>query len=188
MASSTTIANDSTNTWIGTSGPTRRRIITSAPINPSNGLLFGGALTIALGLLGYNVVVNDQISIATMLILLVSLAGLAYPISEWLRLRKAIRQANRSAARDLRVPGTAARAAPERGSAFPQCLEGSDHLRERRAREPLRTTAARGDFARDTRRFAHRHHGTGRGCQARPGLLDPPTARSPVRPRLDRRP
>ena len=75
----------------------RRRIITSAPVNPSAGLLYAAALTIALGLLGYNVVVNDQISIATMLILLVSLAGLAYPISEWLRLGKSIRQANRSA-------------------------------------------------------------------------------------------
>ena len=74
----------------------RRRIITSSAINPSTGLLYGAALTIAMGLLGYNVVVNDQISIATMLILLVSLAGLAYPISEWLRLGKAIRQANRS--------------------------------------------------------------------------------------------
>jgi ATP-binding cassette subfamily B protein len=74
-----------------------RRIITSAPVNPSAGLLYGAALAIALGLLGYNVVVNDQVSIATMLILLVSLAGLAYPISEWLRLGKTIRQANRSA-------------------------------------------------------------------------------------------
>ena len=51
----------------------------------------------SLGLLGYNVVVNDQISIATMLILVVSLAGLAYPIAEWMRLGKAIRHANRSA-------------------------------------------------------------------------------------------
>ena len=74
-----------------------RRISTSAPINPSAGLLYGAALTIALGLLGYNVVVTDQISIATMLILLVSLAGLAYPISERVRLGKATRQANRSA-------------------------------------------------------------------------------------------
>jgi ATP-binding cassette, subfamily B, bacterial len=74
-----------------------RRISTSAPINPSAGLLYGAALTIALGLLGYNVVVNDQISIATMLILMVSLAGLAYPISERVRLGKAFRQANRSA-------------------------------------------------------------------------------------------
>ena len=32
-----------------------------------------------------------------MLILFVALTGLAYPIAEWLRLRKAIRQANRSA-------------------------------------------------------------------------------------------
>ena len=62
-----------------------RRIITSAPLNPSTGLLYGAALAIALGLLGYNVVVNEQISIATMLILLVSLAGLAYPIAEWLQ-------------------------------------------------------------------------------------------------------
>ena len=75
----------------------KRRIITSAPINPSAGLLYGAALTIALGLLGYNVVVSDQISIATLLILLVSLAGLAYPIAEWARLGKAVRQANRSA-------------------------------------------------------------------------------------------
>ena len=74
-----------------------RRISTSAPINPSTGLLYAAALTIALGLLGYNVVVNDQITIATMLILLVSLAGLAFPIAERVRLGKAFRQANRSA-------------------------------------------------------------------------------------------
>jgi ATP-binding cassette, subfamily B, bacterial len=73
-----------------------RRIVTSAPINPATGLLYGAALTIALGLLGYNVVVNDRISIATMLILVVSLAGLGHPIWEWLRLGKATRQANRS--------------------------------------------------------------------------------------------
>jgi ATP-binding cassette subfamily B protein len=75
----------------------KRRIVTSASINPSAGLLYGAALTIALGLLGWNVVVNEQISIATLLILVVSLAGLAYPIAEWIRLGKAIRQANRSA-------------------------------------------------------------------------------------------
>ncbi|MFI5454078.1 MAG: ABC transporter ATP-binding protein [Isosphaerales bacterium] len=74
-----------------------RRIVTSGPLNPSTGLLYGAGLTIALGLLGFNVVVIDHISIATMLILLVSLAGLAHPIAEWLRMRKSIRQANRSA-------------------------------------------------------------------------------------------
>ncbi len=42
--------------------------------------------------------ISKQISIATMVILFVSLTVLAYPISEWLRLQKALRQANRSAA------------------------------------------------------------------------------------------
>src|SRR5262249_31953973 len=74
-----------------------RRIVTSGPINPSTGLLYGAALAIALGVLGYSVVVNERISIATMLILLVSLGGLAHPIIEWLNMRKSIRQANRSA-------------------------------------------------------------------------------------------
>ena len=74
-----------------------RRIITSLPLNPSTGLLYGAGLAIALGVLGYSVIVNEQISIATMLILLVSLAGLAYPIAEWLRMRTATRHANRSA-------------------------------------------------------------------------------------------
>ena len=73
-----------------------RRIVTTAPIKPSTVLLYGAGLTLALGLLGYNVVVSDQISIATMLILLVSLGGLAYPITQRLRLGKAIQQANRS--------------------------------------------------------------------------------------------
>ena len=92
-----TTGSGSTSTSSGISKADTRRIITSGPINPSTGLLYGAALAIALGLLGYNVVVNEQISIATMLILVVSLAGLAYPVAEWLRLRKAIRQANRSA-------------------------------------------------------------------------------------------
>jgi ATP-binding cassette, subfamily B, bacterial len=71
--------------------------MTSGPLHPSIGLLLGAALAVAVGLLGYNVVVNDRISIASMLILLVSLAGLAHPITEWLGMSKAIRQANRSA-------------------------------------------------------------------------------------------
>ena len=106
------------------------------------------------GLLGYNVVVNDQISIATMLILVVSLAGLAYPISEWLRLAESDSSGQPVGARNLRVPGTAARAAPERGSSLPQRLEGTDRVRKRRAREPVGPAAARGDLARDPRRFA----------------------------------
>jgi ABC-type multidrug transport system fused ATPase/permease subunit len=74
-----------------------RRITTSLPLNPSTGLLYGAGLAIALGVLGYSVVVNEQISLATMLILLVTLAGLAYPIAEWLRMKSATRHANRSA-------------------------------------------------------------------------------------------
>ncbi len=74
-----------------------KRLRPKGRLHPSTGLLYGAGLAIALGLLGYNVVVKDQISIAGMLILLVSLAGLAYPINEWLRLRKSMRQANRSA-------------------------------------------------------------------------------------------
>ncbi len=75
-----------------------RRLVTGFRPNPSTLLLYGAAITLAMGLLGYNVVVSKQISIATMVILFVSLTGLAYPISEWLRLQKALRQANRSAA------------------------------------------------------------------------------------------
>jgi ATP-binding cassette, subfamily B, bacterial len=74
-----------------------RRVMTSGPLHPIIGLLLGAALAVAVGLLGFNVVVNDRISIASMLILLVSLAGLGQPITEWLGMRKAIRQANRSA-------------------------------------------------------------------------------------------
>ena len=75
-----------------------RRLVTNTRISSSTVLLFGAALALALALLGYNVVISKQISIATMVILFVSLTVLAYPISEWLRLQKALRQANRSAA------------------------------------------------------------------------------------------
>lgn len=74
-----------------------RRIVTGGRFNPSTIMLFGAALAVAIGLLGYNVVFNKQIAIGTMLVLLLSLTGLAYPIAEWLRLQKALRVANRSA-------------------------------------------------------------------------------------------
>ncbi len=61
-------------------------------------MLFGAALALALGLLGFNLVAKRNIAIGTMLILLVSLTGLAYPIMELIRHRKVIRHANRSAA------------------------------------------------------------------------------------------
>ena len=91
-----------------------RRIITSFSLNPSTGLLYGAGVAIALGVLGYNVIVNELITIATMLILLVSLAGLAYPIAEWLRMTKDHSPRQSLGARHLRVSRAAARASPER--------------------------------------------------------------------------
>lgn len=74
-----------------------RRTIADAPFTTTQTLLHGAALVAALGLLGYNVVVRDHISIATMLILIAALAGLAAPIHKWRELRRTIRRANRSA-------------------------------------------------------------------------------------------
>ncbi|WP_165228870.1 ABC transporter ATP-binding protein [Aquisphaera insulae] len=73
------------------------RIATEPRLNPTTVLLYGAAVVIALGLLGYNVLIRDQISIATMLVLMASLASLALPIARWLKLRGLIAQANRSA-------------------------------------------------------------------------------------------
>jgi ABC-type multidrug transport system fused ATPase/permease subunit len=74
-----------------------RRLVSGARLNPVVGLLYGAGLAVALGLLGYDVVIDEQLSIGTMLILLVALAGLAFPITQWLAMNKAVRQANRSA-------------------------------------------------------------------------------------------
>ncbi|QEH37118.1 Putative multidrug export ATP-binding/permease protein [Aquisphaera giovannonii] len=73
------------------------RIATEPRMNPTTVLLYGSAVVIALGLLGYNILIRDHISIGTMLVLMASLAGLAVPISRWLKLRDLITQANRSA-------------------------------------------------------------------------------------------
>ena len=74
-----------------------RRFLTGGKPSTTTALLYGAAATAALGLLGYNILVTDHISIATMLILLASLAGLIGPIVEWYRMRRAIRLADRSA-------------------------------------------------------------------------------------------
>jgi len=74
-----------------------RRTLADSPITTSQALLHGAAVVAALGLLGYNVLVTDTISIATMLILIAALAGLAAPILRWRRSRRAIRRADRSA-------------------------------------------------------------------------------------------
>ncbi|MDG3006273.1 ABC transporter ATP-binding protein [Paludisphaera mucosa] len=75
-----------------------RRMLAHHNLTTASALLYGAALATALGLLGYNVLVKDRISIATMLILIASLAGLAFPILQWVKMRQAVRHANRSAA------------------------------------------------------------------------------------------
>jgi ABC-type multidrug transport system fused ATPase/permease subunit len=74
-----------------------QRIVTEPKLNPTTALLYGAALAIALGLLGFVVLIRERISIATMLVLIAALAGLAHPIAEWIKMRRAIRQANLSA-------------------------------------------------------------------------------------------
>ena len=180
-ASASTTASGSTSTSTGIARPTRRRIITSAPLNPSTGLLYGAALAIALGLLGYNVVVNEQISIATMLILLVSLAGLAYPIAEWLRLRKAIRQANRSARGIFEFLERRPELHQNVGAHFLNALKEqitfeNVELESRSGRRLLEGVSVEIPAG-----LAHRHHGPRRRREARPGLLDPAVDRSPSR-------
>jgi ABC-type multidrug transport system fused ATPase/permease subunit len=74
-----------------------RRMKTEARLNPTTWLLFGASVGLALGILGYNVVAARRIAPASAFVMVAALAGLAYPIINWLRTRKSIRQANRSA-------------------------------------------------------------------------------------------
>lgn len=75
-----------------------RRMLAQANVSAGAALLYGAALVAALGLLGYNILVKERITIATMLILVAALGGLALPIIQWVRMRRTIRHANRSAA------------------------------------------------------------------------------------------
>ena len=102
-----------------------RRLVTSARLNPSTLLLFGAALALALGLLGYHVVVTKQISLATMVILFVSLTGLAYPIIEWLPALEDASPGESVLDGHSGIPGAEARVAPECGSSFPQLAQGT---------------------------------------------------------------
>ena len=74
-----------------------RRMKTEGWMNPTSWLLYGAACALALGMLGYGVVKTRQLSPAAALVVTASLVGLIYPIRAWLRMRKLIRQANRSA-------------------------------------------------------------------------------------------
>lgn len=73
-----------------------RRIKAEGWFNPTTGLVYGVSAILALSLLGYGVSVTHRIAPASALILIAALAGLAYPALEWVRMRRAVRQANRS--------------------------------------------------------------------------------------------
>lgn len=74
-----------------------RRLRTEGRMNPTSWLLYGAAIALAIGLLGYSVLAAHRISPASALVMTAALAALTYPVLAWLRMRKAIRQANRSA-------------------------------------------------------------------------------------------
>ena len=73
-----------------------RRIKTEVSMIPTLFLLYGAAAALAVGLLGYSVLTR-QLAPAAALVILLALAGMARPTLGWLSMRRAIRQANRSA-------------------------------------------------------------------------------------------
>jgi len=73
-----------------------RRIKTEGRLNPTIGLLFGSAAIFALGVLCHATLVSRSFSPAALLVLVATLASLVYPIRQWLTLRHAIHQANRT--------------------------------------------------------------------------------------------
>jgi ATP-binding cassette, subfamily B, bacterial len=75
-----------------------RRIKTEGRLNPTVGLLFGSAAIVGLGVLCHATLVSRSLSPASVLILVSALAGLIQPGLLWLALRRALRQATRSAA------------------------------------------------------------------------------------------
>jgi ABC-type multidrug transport system fused ATPase/permease subunit len=74
-----------------------RRIKTEGKLNTTTGLLLGASTIVAISLLGYSVVVTHRIAPASALVLTAALAGLVQPVLEWFQIRRAVRQANRSA-------------------------------------------------------------------------------------------
>jgi ATP-binding cassette, subfamily B, bacterial len=73
------------------------RMKTEGYLSPTLWLLYGAAVALSIGLLGYSVVASQKIAPASALVMSAALAGLTYPVLAWLKMRKAVRQANRSA-------------------------------------------------------------------------------------------
>lgn len=74
-----------------------RRMKTGLHLSPTSWLLYGAAMALAISLLGYSVVAAHRVSPASALVMTAALAGLTHPLFAWRKMRKAIRQANRSA-------------------------------------------------------------------------------------------
>ncbi|MBX6312283.1 MAG: ABC transporter ATP-binding protein [Isosphaeraceae bacterium] len=76
-----------------------RRLRSEGGWSPAIPLLIGAAIFLAVGLLGYAVLSDapDRISLTAAVALAIALMGLWYPISDWLALRRLVRQAGRSA-------------------------------------------------------------------------------------------
>lgn len=74
------------------------RMKSEGRLPPTTVLLYGAAAALAIGLLGYRVVTAHHKSPASILVLSTALAGLTYPVRSWLRVRKAVLQANQSSA------------------------------------------------------------------------------------------
>ena len=153
-------ASDSTSISKGSSDPMPRRIITGMPLNPSTGLLYGAGVAIALGLLGYNVIVNEQITIATMLVLLVSLAGLGVSDRRMAAAQEGDSQANRSARSIFEFLERRPELHQNVGAHFLNALKEqitfeNVELESRSGRRLLEV-----DLDRDSRGLAHGHHGS----------------------------
>ncbi|MFO0951563.1 MAG: ABC transporter ATP-binding protein [Isosphaeraceae bacterium] len=74
-----------------------RRIKTESTVHPTLWLLYGAAAALAVGVFGYGVLASQTIAPASALVMTASLIGLVVPASEWLEMRRSLRQANRSA-------------------------------------------------------------------------------------------
>jgi ABC-type multidrug transport system fused ATPase/permease subunit len=73
-----------------------RRVLNEARTSPTVALLISAAITVALGVLAWRVIINGHSATSTLL-LLVSLLTMIRPGFSWFEMRRSIRQANRSA-------------------------------------------------------------------------------------------
>ena len=74
-----------------------QRVKTEGRMNPRTGLLYGATAVMAIGYLGYLVVVAHQLAPAAAIVLAASLFGLIHPSLQWIGMKREAHQASRSA-------------------------------------------------------------------------------------------